>query len=140
VFDERRYFVGGREAGLPPVVFDAGGKRFGVLICEDAWFDEPAAAAVAAGAQVLCVLNASPFHLDKAGEREARMTERAQTVGVPLLYAHLVGGQDRSLRRCVVRSRRSRPHRGARPQLRDRPERVEIERGTPRASVTTCRA
>jgi NAD+ synthase (glutamine-hydrolysing) len=94
VFDERRYFVGGREAGLPPVVFDAGGKRFGVLICEDAWFDEPAAAAVAAGAQVLCVLNASPFHLDKAGEREARMAERAQTVGVPLLYAHLVGGQD----------------------------------------------
>jgi NAD+ synthase (glutamine-hydrolysing) len=94
VFDERRYFVGGREAGLPPLVFDAGGKRFGVLICEDAWFDEPAEAAVAAGAQVLCVLNASPFHLDKAGEREARMTERAQTVGVPLLYAHLVGGQD----------------------------------------------
>jgi len=94
VFDERRYFVGGREAGLPPLVFEAGGQRFGVLICEDAWFDEPAAAAVAAGAQVLCVLNASPFHLDKAGEREARMTERAQAVGVPLLYAHLVGGQD----------------------------------------------
>ena len=94
VFDERRYFVGGREAGLPPVVFDAGGKRFGVLICEDAWFDEPAAAAVAAGAQMLCVLNASPFHLDKGGEREARMAERAQTVGAPLLYAHLVGGQD----------------------------------------------
>jgi NAD+ synthase (glutamine-hydrolysing) len=64
------------------------------LICEDAWFDEPAATAVAAGAQVLCVLNASPFHLDKAGEREVRMAERAQTVGVPLLYAHLVGGQD----------------------------------------------
>src|SRR5262245_48889603 len=94
VFDERRYFVGGREAGLPPLVFSAGGTRFGVLICEDAWFDEPAATAVAAGAQVLCVLNASPFHLDKAGEREARMAERAQTVGVPLLYAHLVGGQD----------------------------------------------
>jgi NAD+ synthase (glutamine-hydrolysing) len=94
VFDERRYFVGGREAGLPPVVFDAGGKHFGVLICEDAWFEEPAESAVAAGAQVLCVLNASPFHLDKAGEREARMAERAQAVGVPLLYAHLVGGQD----------------------------------------------
>jgi NAD+ synthase (glutamine-hydrolysing) len=94
VFDERRYFVGGREAGLPPVVFEAGGTRFGILICEDAWFDEPAATAVAAGAQVLCVLNASPFHLDKAGEREGRMAERAQTVGVPLLYAHLVGGQD----------------------------------------------
>jgi NAD+ synthase (glutamine-hydrolysing) len=94
VFDERRYFMSGREAGLPPIVFDAGGKRFGVLICEDAWFDEPAASAAQAGAQVLCVLNASPFHLDKAGEREARMAERAQASNMPLLYAHLVGAQD----------------------------------------------
>ena len=81
VFDERRYFVSGRDAGLPPLVFEVGGLRFGVLICEDAWFDEPAQAAVAAGAQLLCVLNASPFHLDKAGEREARMGERARAVG-----------------------------------------------------------
>ena len=42
VFDERRYFASGRDAGLPPLVFEAGGVRFGVLICEDAWFDEPA--------------------------------------------------------------------------------------------------
>jgi NAD+ synthase (glutamine-hydrolysing) len=94
VFDERRYFASGRDAGLPPLVFDVGGTRFGVLICEDAWFDEPARAALAAGAQVLCVLNASPFHLGKAAEREQRMAERAQAVGLPVLYAHLVGGQD----------------------------------------------
>ncbi|HEY2570387.1 MAG TPA: nitrilase-related carbon-nitrogen hydrolase, partial [Solirubrobacteraceae bacterium] len=37
VFDERRYFVSGRDAGLGPVVFEAEGVRFGVLICEDAW-------------------------------------------------------------------------------------------------------
>ena len=80
--------------GCAPVVFDAGGVRFGVLICEDAWFDEPAQAAVEAGAQLLCVLNASPFHLDKAGEREARMSERARATGRPLVYSHLVGGQD----------------------------------------------
>jgi hypothetical protein len=43
---------------------------------------------------VLCVLNASPFHLDKAGEREARMAETCARTGLPLLYAHLVGGQD----------------------------------------------
>ncbi|MFO1272399.1 MAG: NAD+ synthase [Rubrivivax sp.] len=94
VFDERRYFVSGREAGRGPVVFDAGGLRLGLLICEDAWFDEPAESAKAAGAQVLCVLNASPFHLDKAEEREQRMAERARGVGLPLLYSHLVGGQD----------------------------------------------
>ncbi len=94
VFDERRYFASGRDAGLPPLVFEVGGLHVGVLICEDAWFDEPAQAAVAAGAELLCVLNASPFHLDKADEREARMAERARAVGRPLLYAHLVGGQD----------------------------------------------
>ena len=47
-----------------------------------------------AGAQVLCVLNASPYHLGKVDEREARMGERARDVGMPLLYAHLCGGQD----------------------------------------------
>jgi NAD+ synthase (glutamine-hydrolysing) len=94
VFDERRYFASGRDAGLPALVFEVQGQRVGVLICEDAWFDEPAQAAVAAGAYVLCVMNASPFHLDKSGEREARMADRARAAQRPLLYAHLVGGQD----------------------------------------------
>jgi NAD+ synthase (glutamine-hydrolysing) len=94
VFDERRYFASGRDAGQGAVVFEAGGRRFGLLICEDAWFNEPAALAKAAGAEVLCVVNASPFHLDKGGEREARMVERVRETGLPLLYAHLVGGQD----------------------------------------------
>ncbi len=94
VFDERRYFASGRDAGLPALVFEVDGLKLGLLVCEDAWFDEPAAAACAAGAQVLCVLNASPFHLDKAGEREARMAERARATGCAVLYAHLVGGQD----------------------------------------------
>src|ERR1700758_2163725 len=89
VFDERRYFVSGRDAGLAPVVFEAGGTKFGLLICEDAWFDEPAQLAKAAGADVLCVVNASPFHLGKPAEREAQMAHRARATGLPLLYAHL---------------------------------------------------
>ena len=94
VFDERRYFASGRDAAQAPVVFDVGGTRFGVLVCEDAWFDEPAASAKAAGAQVLCVLNASPFHLGKCAEREERMALRARSTGLPLLYSHLTGAQD----------------------------------------------
>lgn len=94
VFDERRYFVSGRDAGFGPVVFEVEGVKLGLLICEDAWFDEPAQAAKQAGAQVLCVLNASPFHIEKPGEREARMAERARATGCALLYSHLVGGQD----------------------------------------------
>jgi NAD+ synthase (glutamine-hydrolysing) len=94
VFDERRYFEAGRDAGHRPLVFDIGGIKVGVLICEDAWYDEPAQMAKQAGAQLLAVLNASPFHIDKADEREKRMSERARAAGLPLLYAHLVGGQD----------------------------------------------
>ncbi|HEY6087950.1 MAG TPA: nitrilase-related carbon-nitrogen hydrolase, partial [Burkholderiaceae bacterium] len=87
VFDERRYFASGRDAGHGPLVFEVDGVRIGVLICEDAWFDEPALSAKAAGAQVLAVINASPFHLDKGEEREERMAERARAVALPLFYA-----------------------------------------------------
>jgi NAD+ synthase (glutamine-hydrolysing) len=68
--------------------------RVGLLICEDAWFDEPAAAARAAGAELLAVINASPFHQGKGAEREAAMARRARACGLPLVYANLVGGQD----------------------------------------------
>ena len=94
VFDERRYFASGRDAGQAPVVFEVQGLKFGLNICEDAWFDEPGLAAKAAGAQILCVLNASPFHLGKLAEREERMAARVRSVNMPLLYAHLAGAQD----------------------------------------------
>ena len=90
VFDERRYFV----AGQSPCVFEVEGVRVGLLICEDAWFPEPARAAAEAGAQLLAVINASPFHLGKSAEREKTMRERVAETGLPLVYAHLVGGQD----------------------------------------------
>jgi NAD+ synthase (glutamine-hydrolysing) len=90
VFDERRYFTPGEQAG----VFEVEGVKVGLLVCEDAWFDAPARAARDAGAQVLAVLNASPFHAGKSAEREQRMRERVTDCGLPLIYAHLVGGQD----------------------------------------------
>lgn len=94
VFDERRYFTPGQgvcvfEAG------DAGARvKVGLLICEDAWFDEPARLAKEAGAEMLAVINASPFHAGKGLEREQMMRLRVQSCGLPLVYAHLVGGQD----------------------------------------------
>ncbi|WP_447774925.1 NAD+ synthase [Variovorax boronicumulans] len=90
VFDERRYFTPGQGT----CVFEAGGVSVGLLICEDAWFDAPAELARAGGAEVLAVINASPYHVGKEGERVARMADRARAVGLPLVYAHLVGGQD----------------------------------------------
>ena len=90
VFDERRYFSPGQGV----CVFEVEGVTVGLLICEDAWFEEPARLAKEAGAEVLAVINASPFHVGKGGERVARMAERARATGLPLIYAHLVGGQD----------------------------------------------
>jgi NAD+ synthase (glutamine-hydrolysing) len=90
VFDERRYFRSGGE----PCVFTVKGMRLGLNICEDAWFPSAPALAKTAGADLLIVINASPFHANKSGEREARMRERVSETGMPLVYAHMVGGQD----------------------------------------------
>lgn len=90
VFDEQRYFA----AGDQPCVVDIDGVNIGLLICEDAWHSGPAKAAVDAGAQLLAVINASPFHAGKQAERETVLAQRATETGVPLVYAHLVGGQD----------------------------------------------
>jgi NAD+ synthase (glutamine-hydrolysing) len=90
VFDERRYFTQGHE----PCVFEVDGVKMGLLICEDAWFEAPAQSARNAGAQLLLVLNASPFHVGKGLEREVQMGQRVKECGLPLVYAHLVGGQD----------------------------------------------
>ena len=94
VFDERRYFTPGQGT----CVFQAGEGEdaisVGLLICEDAWFEEPARLTRQAGAELLVVINASPFHVGKGGEREVMMRERCLATGLPLVYAHLVGGQD----------------------------------------------
>ncbi|MEN5181454.1 NAD+ synthase [Comamonas testosteroni] len=89
-FDETRYFVEGAQT----CVFDVAGTQVGLLICEDAWASQPARAARAAGAQVLAVINASPFQMDKVGQREQVVAERVRETGLPLVYTHLVGGQD----------------------------------------------
>ena len=94
VFDERRYFTPGQGT----CVFQAGegdeAISVGLLICEDAWFEEPARLAREAGAELLVVINASPFHVGKSRERESTMRGQCEATGLPLLYAHLVGGQD----------------------------------------------
>ena len=90
VFDERRYFIPGQDA----CVFEVDGVKIGLLICEDAWFEQPAFDAREAGAQLLVVMNASPYHRGKSLEREQAMQARTLATGLPLVYAHLVGAQD----------------------------------------------
>jgi NAD+ synthase (glutamine-hydrolysing) len=90
VFDERRYFTPGQGS----CVFQVEGVSVGLLICEDAWFEEPAQLAKEAGAEMLVVINASPWHVGKGAEREAQMRDRVLATALPLVYAHYVGGQD----------------------------------------------
>jgi NAD+ synthetase len=115
VFDEERYF----EPGGKPCVFGIDGVSFGVNICEDTWGAQGPVTARArggervginicadswsamapraareAGANVLLVLNASPYHMDKQRVRYDIMRERVAETGLALVYANLVGGQD----------------------------------------------
>ena len=112
VFDEQRYFSPGEGA----CVFEVKGIRFGVNICEDTWaWQGPTLAktgpdgrapereadgarapllAREAGAQVLLVLNASPYHLSKQQTRYEVMRRRVSETGMPIIYANMVGGQD----------------------------------------------
>jgi NAD+ synthase (glutamine-hydrolysing) len=90
VFDEQRYFTPDNR----PFVFEVKGTWFGINICEDTWFHYAPECAQAAGAQVLLVLNASPFHLGKQAQRLQTMRGNVSHFGLPLVYANLTGGQD----------------------------------------------
>jgi NAD+ synthase (glutamine-hydrolysing) len=90
VFDEKRYFVEGKE----PSVVDYKGIRFGITICEDIWFAGPSIQAVDAGAEIILNLNASPFSQGKWQLRETQVKQRAIETGVPIVYVNQVGGQD----------------------------------------------
>ncbi len=111
VFDEERYF----EPGLEPCVVEIAGIPVAVNICEDVWGEEgriPAQdhdarearsslwvasapeAACAAGARVLLVLNASPFHLGKQRTRYEIVRARARENAMAVVFCNMVGGQD----------------------------------------------
>lgn len=112
VFDEQRYF----EPADEPCVFAIGDVPLAVNICEDLW-GEPAAtepgetnlalnvcadtwdaraprAAAEAGAAVLLVLNASPYHVGKQALRRRVIQERVAENALAVVYVNLVGGQD----------------------------------------------
>jgi NAD+ synthase (glutamine-hydrolysing) len=91
VFDEKRYFTPGTE----PTVVDLNGVKAAVLVCEDVWDAEPAREARAAGAEVLLVINASPYEVDKQTQREREIgRSRVGETGIPMVFVNLIGGQD----------------------------------------------
>ncbi|MFK7961204.1 MAG: NAD+ synthase [Phycisphaerales bacterium] len=101
VFDEDRYFDAGAEPGP---TFDVAGRRVGVVICEDLWrsgdagasadYDaDPVGDQLAAGAEVLVAMHASPFVAGK-GRRHADMLQAVADRGVVVASVNQVGTHD----------------------------------------------
>ena len=101
VFDESRYFEPNVEARAN--LIEIAGTRLGIAICEDGWNDpvfferrlyrlDPVAELVAAGAQVLVNLSASPWAQGKEQLRESMVRAASERHRVPILYVNLVGG------------------------------------------------
>lgn len=90
VFDEARYFVSGDTTEVARIC----GVDVAFCICEDLWQDGPSAAAKAADAGLLLVINGSPYETNKDDVRLELVSRRAREAGCALAYVNMVGGQD----------------------------------------------
>jgi NAD+ synthase (glutamine-hydrolysing) len=94
VFDEARYFTPG-SASDPYELYVIGGVKVGVSICEDVWSPTgPLAEQAAGGAELNININGSPYHFDKASDRERMLGTRAADASCALVYVNQVCGQD----------------------------------------------
>jgi len=101
VFDEARYFEPGPEARP----LELSGVRLGVTVCEDVWSEadldarrlyrrDPVDELVAAGAQLLVNISASPFAVGKAQQRRDLIAHYARRHGRFFVHVNQVGGND----------------------------------------------
>ncbi|HEV2722562.1 MAG TPA: NAD+ synthase, partial [Thermoanaerobaculia bacterium] len=104
VFDELRYF----EPGTSQQAIDLAGRRVGVSICEDFWFDDeilgtklycenPVDQLARQGAEVFLNISASPFNAGKRQSRYELFARIARRYGAPLVYVNQIGGNDELL-------------------------------------------
>ena len=86
VFDEARYFTPGNETD-PLELYEIGGVKVGISICEDVWSpDGPLAVQADGGAELAININASPYHRGKAAYRERMLATRAADAHSALVY------------------------------------------------------
>jgi NAD+ synthase len=90
VFDEKRVF----DAGPLPGPINFRGVRLGVMVCEDMWTEDVSECLGESGAEILVVINGSPFETDKLDHRLNLAVKRVTEAGLPLIYVNQVGGQD----------------------------------------------
>lgn len=103
VFDEPRYFTPGDAAG----VFELGGRRVGVAICEDLWRaqdvgddadydarETPAAKLKDANVDIVACLTASPFVVGKDERQQAILGAASAEIGAPIVSVNQHGAND----------------------------------------------
>lgn len=96
IFDEARYFESGKQMGL----FNFNGKRIGLVICEDLWYENkfytinPAQKLFNAQADMVISINASPSVVGKYKQKIDMITKISKTYGTPIIYVNQVGGND----------------------------------------------
>lgn len=90
VFDDKRYFA----AGESSCVVDINGIKTAILICEDIWEAGPLQQAVNDGAELVMILNASPFHIEKHKIRIELLAKQVAGGKTPIVFVNQVGGQD----------------------------------------------
>ena len=92
VFDERRTFAMSNDPRPAPLAFR--GFSLGIQICEDMWHGSVSHSLAAELADVLLVLNGSPYQGRKQKLREKIAATRIRETGLPLIYVNQFGGQD----------------------------------------------
>jgi NAD+ synthase (glutamine-hydrolysing) len=101
VFDDPRYF----EPSDVRRMFEIGGRKIGVVVCEDFWNDktfwkerlydaDPADELIMQGADLIVAVNASPFNKGKIKLRCEMVAHRAKAQKTPIVFVNLVGGND----------------------------------------------
>jgi NAD+ synthase (glutamine-hydrolysing) len=104
VFDELRYFEPGKNVQCVEIA----GRRVGVSICEDFWFDDeafgtklycrnPVDELARQGAEIFLNISASPFNAGKRRSRWELFSKIAHRYDAPLVYVNQVGGNDELL-------------------------------------------
>jgi NAD+ synthase (glutamine-hydrolysing) len=104
VFDEARYF----QPAQSQCVYNFRGTRIALGICEDAWNDkqfwerqryshDPVEELVRQGADLIVTINASPWHIGKRKLRHGIFKAAAKRFKLPVVYSHMVGGNDQLL-------------------------------------------
>ncbi len=101
VFDDPRYFEPSEKRSM----FEIGGRKLGVVVCEDFWNDktfwkdrlydeDPADELINQGADIIISINASPYNKGKIKLRCDMVAHRARVQKIPIVFVNLVGGND----------------------------------------------